>query len=257
MSELIDAVVNNDIEEVETLLNNGADINIQDNDGDTALMLASKYGRTDIVRLLLDHGANSFIRNFLSKTALMIASEYGRTDIVRLLLDQVVDIDIQDGYGNTTLNIAVKVIVGWDRWSNRDQDQLIEIVRLLLERGADPNIPDNKGHTALTIAKRMAATDLIMPLVERHMDARKTQKAIQRLALSKLLGLTKDYDIFIEASKSLGEEPYNPGVTKRMELEREEEKQNERMADYLDTLAQYDGGRRRRRRKKTMRKRYY
>ena len=39
MSELIDAVKNNDIEEVETLLNNNADPNFQDDDeGLTALI---------------------------------------------------------------------------------------------------------------------------------------------------------------------------------------------------------------------------
>ena len=44
MSELIDAAEQHDIEEVETLLNNGADIDFQNENGWTALMKASLKG---------------------------------------------------------------------------------------------------------------------------------------------------------------------------------------------------------------------
>jgi ankyrin repeat protein len=45
-------------EVAELLLKSGADVNAKNNDGLTALMLASSYGRKEIVKLLLDNGAD-------------------------------------------------------------------------------------------------------------------------------------------------------------------------------------------------------
>lgn len=38
---------------VQSLLGRGADVNLQDDEGSTALMCASEHGHTDLVRLLL------------------------------------------------------------------------------------------------------------------------------------------------------------------------------------------------------------
>lgn len=40
---------------VRMLLDAGADINIQDEDGSTALMCAAEHGRMDILKILLAH----------------------------------------------------------------------------------------------------------------------------------------------------------------------------------------------------------
>jgi len=42
-------------EMVQLLLESGSDVNMQDEDGSTALMCATEHGHIDIVRLLLDH----------------------------------------------------------------------------------------------------------------------------------------------------------------------------------------------------------
>ncbi len=47
------AVSHGNIDMVQMLLDAGADINIQDEDGSTALMCAAEHGRIDIVKLLL------------------------------------------------------------------------------------------------------------------------------------------------------------------------------------------------------------
>lgn len=47
------AVSHGNLDMVHMLLNAGADINIQDADGSTALMCAAEHGRIDIVKLLL------------------------------------------------------------------------------------------------------------------------------------------------------------------------------------------------------------
>ena len=87
--DLIDATLNGDIELVRELLENGADINIRDNGGDTPLILASIKGHTDIVRLLLENEANVNSIGYDGDTALIRASDKGYADIVKLLGDVV------------------------------------------------------------------------------------------------------------------------------------------------------------------------
>ena len=54
--------------------------------GQTALMLAVSHGRTDMVRMLLQAGADVNTQDEDGSTALMCASEHGHTDIVKMLL---------------------------------------------------------------------------------------------------------------------------------------------------------------------------
>ena len=49
--------------------------------GQTALMLAVSHGRADMVKMLLDAGASVNIQDEDGSTALMCASEHGHTEI--------------------------------------------------------------------------------------------------------------------------------------------------------------------------------
>lgn len=51
-------------------------------------MLAVSHGRMGMVRALLDRGADVNLQDDEGSTALMCASEHGHADIVRLLLAQ-------------------------------------------------------------------------------------------------------------------------------------------------------------------------
>lgn len=87
---LIEAVCSNDLDEVETLLNVGVDINATNNDGDTALMVASINGDTKIVQVLIERGADVNATNKDGETALLIALYYGYTEIVEMI-EQVLE----------------------------------------------------------------------------------------------------------------------------------------------------------------------
>jgi ankyrin repeat protein len=51
-------------------------------------MLAVSHGRLDMVRALLERGADLSLQDEEGSTALMCASEHGHANIVRLLLAQ-------------------------------------------------------------------------------------------------------------------------------------------------------------------------
>ena len=80
--------------------------NIQGKDGNTALILASMYGKKNIVQLLLQNGSDPNIKNSVGHTALILASRMGHKDIVQLLLQYSVDPNIKDTGGNTALKWA-------------------------------------------------------------------------------------------------------------------------------------------------------
>ena len=68
-SPLISAALFGKTEEAKILLDAGADINFQNNEGSTPLHVAAFFGRPEIVRLLLDKGADKTIRNKYNATA--------------------------------------------------------------------------------------------------------------------------------------------------------------------------------------------
>ena len=73
------------VEVVRLLLEAGANGNLADSSGTTALMLASATGRVELVRLLLEAGADRNLVNEDGLTALMIASAKGDVEVTRSL----------------------------------------------------------------------------------------------------------------------------------------------------------------------------
>lgn len=67
------AVSHGNIDMVQMLLDAGADINIQDEDGSTALMCAAEHGRIDIVKLLLAQSeCDSCIQDVVSISEIIV-----------------------------------------------------------------------------------------------------------------------------------------------------------------------------------------
>ncbi|WP_300747663.1 ankyrin repeat domain-containing protein, partial [uncultured Brachyspira sp.] len=62
-ASFIEAAKNGDIKKVKELLALGADINIQNNGGDTALIWSAYYGHTETVKELIKAGADINIQD--------------------------------------------------------------------------------------------------------------------------------------------------------------------------------------------------
>ena len=88
---LIIAAIYNQEKVCEFLLENNANIDVQNKYGNTALIFASIYGYLNVVRKLLENGANFHIENCNKKTAYDLAktleikeliSSYGSNDFI-------------------------------------------------------------------------------------------------------------------------------------------------------------------------------
>lgn len=121
---LILAAARGNLEEVQTLLTQGADVCAQDANKETALIKASFNGHTKIVELLLDYSAPMDTKSCSGRTALIWAAENGHFDIVKLLLKQRANLEIKDMHGYTALSYAVY-------WGNA------EIALYLVQYGAN------------------------------------------------------------------------------------------------------------------------
>jgi ankyrin repeat protein len=87
-------------------VDSGADMNIQDVDGRTALIYACKNNNIEIAKILLSKGANTNIQDCDGKNALMhCCTLTNNNDIMDLLLDSLVDdkpdLTLSDIYGKT------------------------------------------------------------------------------------------------------------------------------------------------------------
>ncbi|XP_063318776.1 KN motif and ankyrin repeat domain-containing protein 4-like isoform X1 [Pelmatolapia mariae] len=141
-----------------------SDVNIQNNSGYTAVMLASLTapdgpGGMEVVRKLMEQGNINIRSSKTGQTALHLAVRHGRVVMVRLLLSCGADANIQDSQGTTALMFA----------SERGHTH---IARLLLERSqCDLTLTDKRGQTALSIAMQGSHADTAA-LLQAHAKAR-------------------------------------------------------------------------------------
>ena len=79
------------------------DPNFIDEDGDSALCIASTMGQYEIVIILINAGADPNAYNGLGSTPLILATINGYKNIIELLLMKGARKDLVDGFGNTAL----------------------------------------------------------------------------------------------------------------------------------------------------------
>jgi ankyrin repeat protein len=94
-----------DVGKVRLLLEKGADINYKDPIvlGHTPMTIAAAWGHTEVVSLLLDHGASVDQQNEDGVSTLQCAASTTKSEMVKLLLDRKADVNHRDKNGRTPL----------------------------------------------------------------------------------------------------------------------------------------------------------
>lgn len=147
------AVRSGSMNAVRCLLENGADLEVTNKQGKTALVYAAKYGYSDILEELLLHNVNLEAKGTDGRTALIEAILNEEPEIVKCLLAKGADYNTTDKNGKTALMYAAE----------SDDRTALE---LLLELNLDLEITENlNGKTALiyaVISKNEEGVELLL-----------------------------------------------------------------------------------------------
>lgn len=141
----------------------GNDIDAHDENGETPLLWAAKYGTTIHLRLLFDYGADINEVDSLQRTALhYISIRPECTMLTEYFLKKGANTNTKDKFGRSPLHHAANT-------------GLPEIVKLLLKYRADPFNVDKNGQTPFDIAcdrNRKVISNFIKSNIDTYLDDR-------------------------------------------------------------------------------------
>ena len=147
------------IEMAKLLIKAGADLQIKDSSGDTALVAALGQGRKEMALLLLEHTDNIDETDRFGSSIIKYAASSNHPKCIEMLIARGADVNIANKHGDTPLHGAAAV---------RNED----IIAMLLEAGATINPVNDRSQTPLDIAME---TNNCQP------DKSKTKKVIDLL----------------------------------------------------------------------------
>jgi ankyrin repeat protein len=158
ITPLMQAVLYGDAESVRFLLDNGADPNIRNNVGATALMWA--VGDHEKTRLLIDHGADVNARSDEGRTPLLIAAgRLGSSATVKLLLDRGANVSDKSPAPQGGMTPVAE--------ASRCDDDVV--LRMLVERGADVNSAGFKPLVFAMKGKCAGCVELLLKTADRQL----------------------------------------------------------------------------------------
>ncbi len=136
---LMYAVEKQNIQIVNLLIENGADVNLCDECGTSALLIACDLGNIEICDILIKKGANKYAEDAIGYNPFMIAITRGFKQICELLIHNGVDVNNTKYLNYTPLMIA-------------SMYGKYEICELLIKYGAKANAKMSSGDNALSCA---------------------------------------------------------------------------------------------------------
>ncbi len=138
---LTEAIKTRNEDIVKLLLENGADVNLQDSFGHTALMQATEGNNKKIVELLLKHGANVRIEQSLIKSATKV-------EFLELFFEREKELGLTRQMKNKALSSAV-----YEEYVP-DLDKYLQAIELLIQYGADVNyVNEDKSMLVAAVTK--------------------------------------------------------------------------------------------------------
>lgn len=167
-AEVADAVMRGDSAALDALIASGADVNVAQPDGATALHWAAYRDDVGAVRRLLEAGADANVANRAGTTPLLMASIAGNVEMIRLLLAAGADPHETFTNGETVLMMAAR--------TGRP-----EAIEVLLKHGVEIDARERlRGTTALMWAAAYSNPDAVRVLLEAGADYAATSATIAR-----------------------------------------------------------------------------
>ncbi|MGE7858678.1 MULTISPECIES: ankyrin repeat domain-containing protein [Bacillus] len=150
---ILAATYQNHVETVKALIDAGANIEVKDEKKSNPFLYASREGYTDIVKLLIAAGVNTKETTRSGGTALISASERGHVEVVKELLEHTdIDVNYKNDRGGTALLEAI--VLGNGSESHK------KVIQMLIEHGADVNMANKENITPLQYAEKRGFKDI-------------------------------------------------------------------------------------------------
>ena len=156
--EFLKKIKEGDTANAQHLINAGFNVNVQDENDMTPLMIASQAGQVEIVELLIKSGADVNFQNSSCDTAFIYAFNDWpvKCQVMQMLLKHHADINIQGKDGETALmHLARETSHSRKNFQSRilseDIAAMEKCMFALIDAGADPNLKNDKGCTALIL----------------------------------------------------------------------------------------------------------
>ncbi len=141
-------------EQVQLIIDRGANVNLGSYKGITPLRYASD--NVKIAKILIENGANINQTDNERYTALMSGAFHQKYDFVKLLLENGAEPNMTDNKGWTAL------FYGAISYSHSNIAIIKKIISILIDYGANPDIKDKKGHTVEYYLKSRKSLDSLM-----------------------------------------------------------------------------------------------
>ncbi|KAH0565187.1 hypothetical protein GP486_001416 [Trichoglossum hirsutum] len=146
-----------DRQEVQRLLDQGADANACSDFGQSALQIAAEKGHASVVHLLIKAGADANAQGGCYGNALQAAIHSEEEEVVRMLLNGGADANVQGGHYGNALQAAVI-------------SRMKSVVQTLLERGVDVNACGGHYGNALQAAAVLQMEEVVQWLLKKGAD---------------------------------------------------------------------------------------
>ncbi|WP_297430838.1 ankyrin repeat domain-containing protein, partial [Clostridium sp.] len=152
---LFGAIHNNDNKKLTELLENGANPNFQDKNGNNVFLTAIAYGKCDIIKTLIKYGANINTKNTDGASIIYMAIlgvEYGDDEnIVQLLVDAGVDIKSPSTNFKTPLDYTINELN--NIYEENKKQGLEKVKRILSNKEIDSVLNSSDGNTGIVTKK--------------------------------------------------------------------------------------------------------
>ena len=210
ISPLAWSVSHGQTEATRLLIENGADVNLKDDNGSTPLHGAAVFGRADVAKLLIENGANLQVRNDDGGTpADALHLDWRTTNFIGGLMGVEVEKEniavMQKGRNEIAKLFGVKEFDSKDIASAQDISEAVfignlPVVKQALTDGADPNAKDpQSGSTMLAIASLMGHTKVVALLLENGADVNaKSRDGGTALHAAAFLGRVETVKLLLE-----------------------------------------------------------
>jgi ankyrin repeat protein len=222
---LLIAAENDNVATIKELIIKGADINVQDSSGSSALFISSLKGNKEIVNLLLDANADVNTALTFGTTPLAIASQQGHTEIVKRLLEANADVNASLTNGVAPLYVAA-------------QNDNIEIVKLLLKARANVNAVMTGGATPLYIASERGHTEIVRLLIVANANVNTSlANGVTPLMIATQNGFTEVVKLLLQSGANVNAKvPINGSEFTSLQIA-----MNVGKKEVIDVLTQYTG----------------